>query len=96
MLPAFAEDVTIERDFLWWLHEGHRAIRAGDWKLVAARGDPWELYDLRSDRAESTNLASEQPEKAQELEALWNKQLEETRRLAAETAPQENPTKRRK
>ena len=34
-------------DDLWWLHEGNRALRVGDWKIVAAGKDgPWELYDL--------------------------------------------------
>jgi arylsulfatase len=84
LVPALAADVTIERDCLWWLHEGNRAIRVGDWKLVAAKGDPWELYDLRTDRAESDNLAEVHPEKVKELKGLWNRQLEETSRLAAE------------
>ena len=88
------EDVTVDRDFLWWLHEGNRAIRVGDWKLVAAKDDPWELYDLREDRAESHNLAQERPEKASELEALWNRQLEAMSRLAAKTAPQPSQKKR--
>lgn len=87
LVAAFHEDVTIDRDLLWWLHEGNRAIRAGDWKLVAAKDDPWELYDLRSDRAESHDLARERPEKAQELEGLWKGQLDAMIRLAAQTAP---------
>jgi len=87
LVPAFHRDVTVEHDLLWWLHEGNRAIRVGDWKLVAAKDEPWELYDLRDDRAESHNLAQERLEKAKELEALWNRQLEATSRLAAETAP---------
>jgi arylsulfatase len=91
LASAFAKDVTIDRDFLWWLHEGNRAIRKGDWKLTAAKGDPWELYDLTTDRAESNNRANEHPEKAKELEALWNRQLEETSRLAAKTAPLGRP-----
>ncbi|UUO07175.1 arylsulfatase [Blastopirellula sp. J2-11] len=86
LVPAFAQDVTINRDFLWWLHEGNRAIRAGDWKLVAAKGDPWELYDLSTDRAEANNLAKQNPEKVKELESLWNQQLEATIDLAAKTA----------
>ena len=86
LVPAFKKDLVIERDSLWWLHEGNRAIRVGNWKLVAAKDDPWELYDLRTDRAESKNLANEIPEKAKELEAAWNKQLEATSRLAAKTA----------
>jgi arylsulfatase len=60
---------------LWWLHEGNRAIRVGNWKLVAARDEPWELYDLSVDRCETSNLASQRPEKVHELantwEALW-------------------------
>ncbi len=87
LVPAFGQDTVIDRDFLWWLHEGNRAIRVGDWKLVAAKGDRWELYDLKSDRAESHDLAQERPEKAKELAALWNRQLEETSVLAAKTAP---------
>ena len=50
-MPALARDVTISRESLWWLHEGNRAIRVGDWKLVAAKGAPWELYDLAADRS---------------------------------------------
>ena len=94
LVPAFHQDVTVDRDFLWWLHEGNRAIRVGDWKLVAAKDDPWELYDLRNDRAESHNLAQERPEKAKELEALWNRQLEAMSRLAAKTAPPPSQKKR--
>ena len=74
LVPAFAKDVTIERDSLWWLHEGHRALRVGDWKIVAVSGKPWELYDLKVDRAEQNDLASKMPEKAKELEGLWQKQ----------------------
>ena len=47
-----AKDVPSARDFLWWLHDGHRAIRVEDWKLVAAVKGPWELYDLKADRDE--------------------------------------------
>lgn len=95
--PAFAEDVAIDRESIWWLHEGNRAIRVGDWKLVAAKGDPWELYDLKQDRAESNNHAQEQPEKVKELESLWNRQLEDMSRLAEKTAqgqPQRNRNRR--
>ncbi|TWT38951.1 arylsulfatase [Blastopirellula retiformator] len=82
LVPALAKDVTIDRDYIWWLHEGNRAIRVGNWKLVAAEGDAWELYDLSVDRAESSNLASQNPEKAKQLEALWTKQLEASIELA--------------
>ena len=93
LLPAFAKDVTIERDFLWWMHENNRAVRVGDWKLVAAEGDPWELYDLTNDRAESHNLMGRYPEKAEELETLWNKHLQDMIDLAKLTAPPAAPKK---
>jgi arylsulfatase A-like enzyme len=94
LVPAFREDVTIKRDFLWWLHEGNRAIRVGNWKLVAARGDPWELYDMRTDRAESHDLAAERPGKVRQLEARWNREVEAISRLAAKTAPPPGQKKR--
>ena len=78
LVPTFTDDVTIPRNFLWWLHEGNRAIRVGDWKLVAAKHEPWELYDLSQDRAESNNLINTYPDRAAELEKLWNAQLDAT------------------
>ncbi|MBA3312732.1 MAG: arylsulfatase [Planctomycetota bacterium] len=85
LVPALASDVTIERDSLWWLHEGNRAVRVGDWKLVAAKGDPWELYDLRTDRAEQHDLASRMPEQVQELEQVWQRQTDSFIELAQES-----------
>lgn len=83
LVPAFARDGGVEHEYLWWLHEGTRAVRVGDWKLVADKGAPWELYDLSHDRAESVNLAAKHPEKAKELEETWTHHLEEFRKAAA-------------
>jgi arylsulfatase len=94
LLPAFSEDVTVPHDYLWWMHDEHRAVRVGDWKLVAAKGDPWELYDLSNDRAESTNLAGRYPEKAKELETVWNGHLKATIKLVAPTAGRPDPAAR--
>jgi arylsulfatase len=85
LVPAFAKDETIARDSLWWLHEGNRAVRVGDWKLVAAKGDAWELYDLKNDRAEQHNLAHELPARAKELEQVWQKQTDDFSELAKKT-----------
>ena len=93
LVPAFAKDVTIPRDSLWWLHDGHRALRVGDWKLVAAKGDAWELYDLKTDRAEQHNLAPKSPDKVQELAALWQAQTESFTALAQQTLANQPPTK---
>ncbi|MBN2295964.1 MAG: arylsulfatase [Pirellulales bacterium] len=94
LAPAFHQNLTVDRNLLWWLHEGNRAIRVGDWKLVAAKNDSWELYDLSNDRAESHNLVQERPEKAKELESLWNRELKDISRLAAKTARKRSPKKR--
>jgi arylsulfatase len=83
LAPAFAGDGAIDHRELWWLHEGNRAIRVGDWKLVAAKDDPWELYNLAVDRTESNNLASQHPGKVRDLESLWQKRMNEFRQLAA-------------
>ncbi|MBX7104477.1 MAG: arylsulfatase [Gemmataceae bacterium] len=88
LLPLFAKDGSVPRDSLWWLHEGNRALRVGDWKIVAAGKDsPWELYDLSSDRSESRNLAREKPDKVRELAALWTKQFQEYTALATKDIP---------
>ncbi len=83
LVPAFAKDVAIKRESLWWLHEGNRALRVGDWKIVAAgRTADWELYDLSTDRTETKDLAKDKPEKVKELAALWQKEWDAHATLA--------------
>jgi arylsulfatase A-like enzyme len=83
LLPAFSADHSVVHDCLWWLHEDNRAIRVGDWKLVADnKQQQWELYDLGQDRSESINLADKFPEKVQELAQLWEDRWREFRALA--------------
>ena len=82
LASTFAKDGRIERDSLWWFHDGHKAIRVGDWKLVAAKDCPWELFDLSSDRAEAKDLSSEHPDRVRNLEQKWNRQLQAAKGLA--------------
>jgi arylsulfatase len=95
LVPLFNKDGTVEHDTIWWLHEGNRALRTGNWKIVAAGKDsPWELYDMTSDRSEMQNLASQKPEKVRELAVLWTKQFEEYAALAAkDLLPEGKPKK---
>lgn len=69
--PAF-QNQALERDALYWEHEGNAAIRVGSWKLVRLKGrGPWELYNLDSDRTEQKNLAGQLPAKVDELKQKW-------------------------
>jgi arylsulfatase A-like enzyme len=77
LVPAFTHDGTVKHDDLWWGHEGNRAVRVGDWKLVAAKNEPWELYDLAIDRTETNNLAKENPTKVSELSRRWQQRVDE-------------------
>ncbi|MEA3212583.1 MAG: hypothetical protein QOE70_5640 [Chthoniobacter sp.] len=88
LVPAFATDAAIARVSLWWLHEGNRALRVGDWKIVAAgKESPWELYDLSTDRSETKSLAAEMPDKVRELAAQWTRETEKYNALAKGDAP---------
>jgi arylsulfatase len=83
LVPVFAADQSVTHDFLWWLHEDNRAIRVGDWKLVADnKNKVWELYNLSDDRGESRNVASQYPEKVTELSQMWEMQWQQTCELA--------------
>lgn len=93
LVPAFAKDMAEPHPGLWWLHEGHRAVRLGDWKLVAAKDDPWELYDMRTDRAEQHNLAAEQPQKVKDLARAWQAQTDQFAELAGKAPGQAKPAK---
>lgn len=66
LVPAFANR-PVEREALYWEHEGNRAVRRGKWKIVSRYPDKWELYDLEADRTETSNLVAAHPEKVKEL-----------------------------
>jgi arylsulfatase len=40
-----------------WEHEGNRAVRSGQWKLVSRHPGRWELYDMSRDGTEGRDLA---------------------------------------
>lgn len=71
LVPAF-DGQPLERDALYWEHEGNRAMREGQWKLVAkGRRGAWELYDIEADRTELDNLASREPERVARMAGQW-------------------------
>ncbi len=90
LVPAFAKSGTVAREYLYFNHSNNRAIRMGDWKLVATgQSGPWELYDLSKDRAEQRNLITAQPDRAKRMSELWQERdttFVKTREAARPTA----------
>ncbi|MEP2777205.1 MAG: arylsulfatase [Luteolibacter sp.] len=77
MLPALEGQAQDGHAFLGWERSGSKAIRKGDWKLVAAKpkkGDEssWELYNLAEDPTEMNDLANQNPEMVNKLTKLWD------------------------
>ncbi len=72
LVPVF-NGQALQREALYWEHEGNRAVRAGEWKLVARHGKPWELYNIEEDRVESNNLAGTHAEVVSKLTQLYEK-----------------------
>lgn len=88
LVPSFQTDGAVSRDHLYFHHEGNRALRVGNWKIVneslVNRGqtdNPWALYDLSVDRCEMVDLSSEMPEKCKEMQALWQQCEDQYRTL---------------
>ncbi len=71
--PAFENKTFAGHDVIYWEHQGNRAVRKGDWKIVSFYPDNvWELYNVKNDRTELNNLAAQDPEKLNELIALYD------------------------
>ncbi len=77
LTPVFRKE-AFEREAIYWEHEGNRAVRFGDWKLVAKgqmrdRSQPvqWELYNIAQDRNENNDLIKEEDELASKLKKMW-------------------------
>jgi arylsulfatase len=63
---------------LWWQHEGNRALRWGEWKIVAAGKDAqWELYNLNDDRSETNDLANLHSDVVDRLSKKWSELTEQ-------------------
>jgi arylsulfatase A-like enzyme len=91
LLPYLTgKDSGRPHETLYWRFGNQWAIRHGDWKLLVAGGGGAKpgLYNLTADIGESKNLAADEPGKAQELHALWEKWNAEQ---APASAPREQP-----
>ena len=71
LLPALAGKPLHRTQPVFWEHIGNRAIRDGDWKLVAEHGEAWQLYNLKTDRTELHDLSKQEPERAAKMIAAY-------------------------
>jgi len=69
--PSFEGSPISRNSPLYWEHEGNRAIRMGQWKLVSKYPGDWELYDIEADRTEMVDLAKLYSARVQEMSGLW-------------------------
>lgn len=66
-------------DYIYWEHQGNRAVRWKDWKAVwDQNGKVWELYNIAEDRTECNNLAEDHKKILDKLTAKWDKWAEKT------------------
>ena len=85
-LVPVIEKNELQREAIYWEHEGNRAVRMGKWKLVskAAKRQPfkwddintletsnWELFDMEKDRTEMVNLATTHPKMVRKMADMW-------------------------
>ncbi len=83
LTPVFLRDRSVNHSYLWWSHEGNRALRMGDWKIVTtADASDWELFHLAKDRTEMKNLAAKLPDKVREMSVFWEAKRDEFKELA--------------
>jgi arylsulfatase len=78
LVPMIRGEQPRSHEVLAWEHFGAKAIREGDWKLVARKSGPWELYDVARDRAEANDLAARHPQKVRDMEAKWERWAKRT------------------
>ncbi len=69
--PAFS-GTPVDRGMLYWEHEGNRAVRENEWKLVSKKNKRWELYNMERDRSELNNLAGQHPGRVAEMAVAWD------------------------
>jgi arylsulfatase len=81
LAPVFRGKRRAGHDTLYQHFGTDRALRQGDWKVVAAKGGRWELYNLAKDRTELHDLSGEEPARAQKMIAEWFRIAKDVDRL---------------
>jgi arylsulfatase len=90
--PAFARNGSMRREHLYFHHNNNRALRVGDWKLIATgQQGPWELYNIARDRCELRNEAARRPETVSKMAAQWQSIEDEFIRTREAAPPSTRP-----
>ncbi|MCK0137028.1 arylsulfatase [Arenibacter sp. S6351L] len=70
------QEESIHSEPIFWEHEGNKAVRLGNYKLVmewkSNEDNNWELYNIEEDRSEINNLSEKEPEKVAHMIEMWN------------------------
>ncbi len=72
ILPALADADWRREKPLYWEHEGNRALRIGDWKLVSKHPGDWELYNMIDDRTELNDLSAGESDRVKAMSGLYD------------------------
>ena len=71
-LPALTDASWRRENPLYWEHEGNRAVRLDDWKLVSKHPGDWELYNMIDDRTELNDLSAGEKDRVQAMSQLYD------------------------
>jgi arylsulfatase len=76
VLPLLKGQRWARERALCWEHEGNRAVRLANRKLVSAHPGAWELYDMDEDRTELRDLAAGDAPRVAHLAGLYEEWAE--------------------
>jgi arylsulfatase len=92
LLPAL-ENKPLDREAIYWEHEGNRAVRIGKWKLISKASkkrssiwdkvdelpmDHWELFDMEKDRTEMHDVSQQNAELVKKMASMWQEWAKRT------------------
>lgn len=71
-LSALGNDRYHRDRLIFWEHEGNRAVRDGDWKLVRRYPGRWEVYHIGDDRTELNDLSIREGHRLREMASAYD------------------------
>lgn len=71
LLPSLKGQALQRTQPVYWEHEGNRAMRMGNYKIVSQVNEPWQLYDMERDRTELHDLSATEPKRLKEMVAQY-------------------------